>query len=151
MGAGLGGGSSDAAFTLLAINEVFGLGLDKPTLAALAAELGSDCPFFIHNEPMFASGRGEILEPYPIDLSGYHIEIITPDIHISTPDAYRGVDELKFSSEPQRCRQNASGNISPHFARLGYKAEQRRGNGGRRAKRTAEQPAIAGSIAAAKP
>ena len=45
---------------------------------------------------MFASGRGEILEPYPLDLSGYHIEIITPDIHISTPEAYKGVDAIKF-------------------------------------------------------
>lgn len=96
MGAGLGGGSSDAAFTLLAINDVFELGLEKRELAAMAAELGSDCPFFIYNEPMFASGRGEILEPYPLDLTGYHIEIITPEIHISTPEAYRGVDAIKF-------------------------------------------------------
>ena len=96
MGAGLGGGSSDAAFTLMAINDVFELGLEKRELAAMAAELGSDCPFFIYNEPMFASGRGEILEPYPLDLTGYHIEIITPEIHISTPEAYRGVDAIKF-------------------------------------------------------
>lgn len=96
MGAGLGGGSSDAAFTLMALSEVFELGLEKRELAAMAAELGSDCPFFIYNEPMFASGRGEILEPYPLDLTGYHIEIITPEIHISTPEAYRGVDAIKF-------------------------------------------------------
>ena len=94
---------------------------------------------------MFASGRGEILEPYPLDLTGYHIEVVTPGIHISTPEAYKGVDEIKFISEPQRSRQNASGNISPHFARLSSKAEQRRGNGGREA--SAES--IAGSIAAA--
>ena len=95
-GAGLGGGSSDAAFTIVAINEVFELGLSQERLAEIAAQLGSDCPFFIYNTPMFASGRGEILDPYPIDLSGYHIEIVTPDIHISTPEAYKGVDSIKF-------------------------------------------------------
>jgi 4-diphosphocytidyl-2-C-methyl-D-erythritol kinase len=95
MGAGLGGGSSDAAFTLLALNSIFELGLDKPRLAELAAQLGSDCPFFIYNQPMFATGRGEILSPYPLDLSDYRIEIITPGIHISTTEAYKGVDECK--------------------------------------------------------
>ena len=99
MGAGLGGGSSDAAFTLVAINEVFGLGLRREQLAAIAAELGSDCPFFVYNRPMFASGRGEILTPYPIDLTGYHIEVVTPGIHISTPEAYKGVDAIKFGPE----------------------------------------------------
>lgn len=95
MGAGLGGGSSDAAFTLVALNAIFELGLDKPRLAELAAQLGSDCPFFIYNQPMFATGRGEILTPYPLDLSDYRIEIITPGIHISTPEAYKGVDDYK--------------------------------------------------------
>ncbi len=96
MGAGLGGGSSDAAFTLMAINDVFELGLSLDTLAGIAAQLGSDCPFFIYNQPMFASGRGEILEPYPLDLLGYHIEVVTPGINISTPEAYKGVDAIKF-------------------------------------------------------
>ena len=95
MGAGLGGGSSDAAFTLVALNAIFELGLDKHRLAELAAQLGSDCPFFIYNLPMFATGRGVILTPYPLDLSGYRIEIITPGIHISTPEAYKGVDDYK--------------------------------------------------------
>ena len=95
MGAGLGGGSSDAAFTLVALNEVFELGLPEDELAAMAAELGSDCPFFIYNRPMFASGRGEILTPYPLNLNGYHIEVVTPGIHISTAEAYKGVDAVK--------------------------------------------------------
>ena len=99
MGAGLGGGSSDAAFTLIALNEVFGLRLADEELAAIAAELGSDCPYFIYNKPMYASGRGEILEPYPLDLSGYHIEVVTPDIHISTAEAYKSVDDIKKYSE----------------------------------------------------
>ena len=105
MGAGLGGGSSDAAFTLLAINEVFGLGLSKETLAGVAAQLGSDCPFFIYNKPMFASGRGEILEPYPVDLTGYHIQVVTPDINISTPEAYKGVDEIKIGIGANKAKQ----------------------------------------------
>ena len=100
MGAGLGGGSSDAAFTLIALNEVFSLGLSQERLAEIAAELGSDCPFFIYNRPMYAGGRGEILEPFDIDLSPYRIEVVTPGIHISTAEAYAGVDAIKFSGVP---------------------------------------------------
>lgn len=99
MGAGLGGGSSDAAFTLIALNDVFLLGLSQERLAEIAAELGSDCPFFVYNRPMFAGGRGEILEPFDIDLSPYRIEVVTPGIHISTADAYAGVDAIKFPVE----------------------------------------------------
>lgn len=95
MGAGLGGGSSDAAFTIVALNAIFSLGLSKERLAEIAAELGSDCPFFIYNRPMFASGRGEILEPFDIDLSPFRIEVVTPGIHISTAEAYAGVDAVK--------------------------------------------------------
>ena len=111
MGAGLGGGSSDAAFTLVALNAVFGLGLSQETLAELAAELGSDCPFFIYNRPMFASGRGEKLEPYPLDLSGYRIEVVTPGIHISTAEAYAGVDAVKGLDSP------GAGQSESRFAR----------------------------------
>jgi len=68
VGAGLGGGSADAAFTLRAISEICGLGLSDSVLASYAARLGSDCAFFIYNRPMFASGRGEILEEF--DLGG---------------------------------------------------------------------------------
>ena len=66
VGAGLGGGSSDAAFTLRMLNGMFSLGLQTAELCALAAELGSDCPFFIHNRPMFGEGRGEILSGYDL-------------------------------------------------------------------------------------
>lgn len=102
-GAGLGGGSSDAAFTLVALNEIFSLGLDRATLAGHAATLGSDCPFFIYNAPMIATGRGEILEPFDFDLGRFKIEVATPPIHISTPAAYRKVDEY-FAQNP---RENA--------------------------------------------
>ncbi len=73
VGGGLGGGSSDGAFTLKMLNEMFSLGLSEPELASLAAELGSDCPFFIYNRPMLGEGRGEVLTEFPlsgIDFSG---------------------------------------------------------------------------------
>lgn len=91
VGAGLGGGSSDAAHTLIALNEMFGLGLSKSVLAEYAAKLGSDCPFFVYNEPMFATGRGEILEKCNNIVTNFHIEVVTPDIFVSTKEAYAGV------------------------------------------------------------
>ena len=91
-GAGLGGGSADAAFALAMFNEMFLLRLQTDELAEMAAELGSDCPFFIYNRPMLASGRGEILKPLPgPDLSGYRIEVVKPDVFVSTREAYAGV------------------------------------------------------------
>ena len=93
VGAGLGGGSADAAFMIRALNDIFSLELDDATLAALAARLGSDCPFFIYNRPMFASGRGEVLEPFPLDLSAYRIEVKVPaGVSVSTAEAYAGLD-----------------------------------------------------------
>ena len=92
MGAGLGGGSADAAFALRMIAELAGVELTDPELAALAARLGSDCAFFVYNRPMLGSGRGEILEPFDIDLSGYRVEVTVPEgIAVSTADAYRGI------------------------------------------------------------
>lgn len=88
MGAGLGGGSADGAFTLRMLNESFELNLSNSQLEEYALQLGSDCPFFIKNIPMLASGRGEYLAPFEIDLSVYRIEINTPEIHISTKEAY---------------------------------------------------------------
>lgn len=93
VGAGLGGGSADAAFMIRALNDIFSLELDDATLAAFAARLGSDCPFFIYNRPMFASGRGEVLEPFPLDLSAYRIEVKVPaGVSVSTAEAYAGLD-----------------------------------------------------------
>ena len=92
VGAGLGGGSADAAFALRMIAELAGVELAAPELAALAARLGSDCAFFVYNRPMLGSGRGEILEPFDIDLSGYRVEVTVPEgIAVSTADAYRGI------------------------------------------------------------
>ena len=88
MGAGLGGGSADGAYTLSLLNDKFFLQLDQKTLLQYAAALGSDGPFFIINKPCYAGGRGELLEPVPISLKGYHIVLINPGIHISTAWAF---------------------------------------------------------------
>lgn len=87
-GSGLGGGSADAAFTLKLLNQVHNLGLDSSRLKDLAANLGSDCPFFIENKPMLATGRGELLEPISLSLKGYHLFLVRPDVHVSTAQAY---------------------------------------------------------------
>lgn len=92
VGAGLGGGSADAAFALKAIAELAGLGLPDASLAAYAARLGSDCAFFVYNTPMFGSGRGEVLEHFPLSLEGFRpAVVIPPDVAVSTADAYRGI------------------------------------------------------------
>lgn len=91
IGAGLGGGSADASFMLKVLNEMFALKLSSEKLKEQALFLGSDCPFFIDNVPVIAKGRGEVLNPIPLKLSGYHLVIIHPGIHISTTEAYRGV------------------------------------------------------------
>ena len=92
VGAGLGGGSADAAFALRMIAELADLDLSDEELAGFAARLGSDCAFFIYNRPMLGTGRGEILEPFDIDLSGYRLDVIVPEgISVSTADAYRGI------------------------------------------------------------
>lgn len=91
MGAGLGGGSADASVALQMLNELGALGLGDAHLEELALELGSDCPFFIRNTPQFATGRGERMEPVSLDLSGYRIEVVTPEIHVSTRAAFSRV------------------------------------------------------------
>lgn len=87
-GAGLGGGSADAAFTLKGLNELFKLGYNNDELADIAAELGADCPFFIYNRPMFCTGTGTDMSPIEIDLSGLTIAIIKPDVSVPTSKAY---------------------------------------------------------------
>ena len=92
VGAGLGGGSADAACTLKALNEIFSLGLGQDSLAGYASTLGSDCAFFIYDRPMVGTGRGEILEPFDIDLSGYDLKVIVPEgTGVSTKEAYGGI------------------------------------------------------------
>lgn len=92
VGAGLGGGSADGAFALRMIDEIFDLYLPYVVLEDYAAQLGSDCPFFIYNRPMFVSGRGEVLEPFDIpSLDNYRIELVTPAVSVSTKEAYAGI------------------------------------------------------------
>lgn len=90
MGAGLGGGSADASFMLKMLNEEFQLFLDDALLEDYAAQLGSDCPFFIKNEPALATGTGTETTPLNLDLSGHFLTILNPGIHISTREAYAG-------------------------------------------------------------
>lgn len=90
-GAGLGGGSADAAFMLTALNDYFQLFLDDSFLEDYASQLGSDCPFFIANQPALATGTGTELEKLDLSLKGLQMILINPGIHISTQEAYAGV------------------------------------------------------------
>lgn len=92
-GAGLGGGSSDAAFTLKMLNEMFDLQLSNEVLCRYAAKLGADCAFFIENRPCYATGIGDQLEPINLDIKklGLRMEIIKPNDSVSTREAYAGV------------------------------------------------------------
>lgn len=91
IGAGLGGGSADAAFTLRLLNELFDLNIPAVKLEEYARRLGSDCAFFVQNQPVFAVERGDVFEDIPLNLSGYPCTVIYPDIHITTAEAYRNV------------------------------------------------------------
>lgn len=91
-GAGLGGGSSDAAFTIKSLNDMFNLSMSKVEMAAIASTLGADCPFFVYNSPMLATGIGTDLSPIAdIDLSGIYIAVVKPKFAISTAEAYSRV------------------------------------------------------------
>ena len=91
VGAGLGGGSSDAAFLIRLLNDKFQLGLTIGQMEAYAARLGADCPFFIRNRPVFAEGIGDEFTEVKLDLSAYHIVLVKPEVHVSTADAYNGI------------------------------------------------------------
>lgn len=100
-GAGLGGGSSDAAHMAMALNEIFALGLSKEQLAEEVRELGADCPFFIYNTPCYAEGIGDKLSPIPLDLSGLRLVMIKPNCGVSTKEAYAGI-------KPKGCSELAN-------------------------------------------
>jgi 4-diphosphocytidyl-2-C-methyl-D-erythritol kinase len=91
VGAGLGGGSADAAFFIKEINSFFSLGMTTDQMKELASRLGSDCAFFIDNTPKYATGRGEIMQSVPSVLDGYKIKVIKPLFNISTKEAYSKV------------------------------------------------------------
>lgn len=94
-GAGLGGGSSDAAFMLKLLNDYASLHLSEDTLEEVAATLGADCPFFIRNMPVFATGTGNIFEPVDLSLKGYHLCLVKPDVSVSTAEAYARVTPVQ--------------------------------------------------------
>jgi 4-diphosphocytidyl-2-C-methyl-D-erythritol kinase len=91
MGAGLGGGSADGAFTIKLINQFFKLGLSEDVMETFARKLGSDCPFFIRNQAALAFDKGDQLKQIKLDLTGYFLVLVKPDVHISTAEAYAGI------------------------------------------------------------
>jgi len=110
-GAGLGGGSADAAFTITMLNKMFNLELTSDVMASVAATIGSDCPFFIYNRPMLATGTGTTLSPIDINLSGYTLLIVKPSEHVSTAEAYGNchpapaeidLSEVLFALSPEK-------------------------------------------------
>jgi len=108
-GAGLGGGSSDAAATLLGLNELWGLDLKHEELHRLAAQLGSDVPYFVRKGTAYAAGRGEILEYFPLKLP-YWIVVMYPNIHVSTAWAYQQV-RIEKSDRKDDLRDNLVDNL----------------------------------------
>lgn len=94
-GAGLGGGSSDAAFMIKLLNDKFSLGLTTEQMKDYAARLGADCAFFIQNKPVFATGIGNVFEPVEVSLKGYHIVLIKPNIFVSTRDAFAEIKPVR--------------------------------------------------------
>lgn len=95
MGAGLGGGSADAAFAIRLINQHFNLGLSDEKMMHYALQLGMDCPFFIENAPAFARERGDNMAKVKLNLSGKFLVIVKPSFHVSTAEAYAGIKPAK--------------------------------------------------------
>ena len=110
MGAGLGGGSADGAFMLKLLNEKFELGLKDDQLESYALQLGSDCPFFIRNRPMIAKGRGNEFEEIGLSLANKHLVLVHPGIHVSTKDAYAGVNP----KQPQHDLREILSKVDPN-------------------------------------
>lgn len=94
-GAGLGGGSADAAFTIKTLNQLFDLNLSNAEMTSIAATIGADCPFFIYNKPMLATGIGTEFSSIELDLSGYNIVLVKPSVSVPTSQAYSGVKPIK--------------------------------------------------------
>jgi 4-diphosphocytidyl-2-C-methyl-D-erythritol kinase len=95
IGAGMGGGSADCAFTIKTLNELFELHLTNEQMENYARTLGSDCAFFIQNRPQYCFGKGDEFSEIALDLSGKYIVLVNPNIHISTAEAYSGVKPVK--------------------------------------------------------
>ena len=102
-GAGLGGGSSDAAHTVMAVNELFGLGLTHEQMADVLRPIGADCPFFLYNTPCLAKGIGDRLEPSDFSWKGKRMVMVKPPVNVSTREAYAGI---RLHDEPLDLRAN---------------------------------------------
>lgn len=98
VGAGLGGGSADAAFLIKLVNQKFKLGLTTQQMVNYARPLGADCAFFIENRPVYAFGKGDQFEPLSIDLSAYYLVLVKPPVHISTAQAYHHINAKQPST-----------------------------------------------------
>ena len=107
--AGMGGGSSDCAFTITALNDMFNIGMSIDEMRGIAATLGADCPFFIDPQPSFAQGIGERLEQIPISLEGYWIAILKPTVSVSTREAFSRIVPHQPS---ERCDKIVRGDIN---------------------------------------
>jgi 4-diphosphocytidyl-2-C-methyl-D-erythritol kinase len=99
MGAGLGGGSADGAFTLKMLDHLFALNLSDTELKNYAAQLGSDCPFFVRNQPCLVTGTGTTLQPIELDLSEYSLAVLYPEVHVGTAAAYAGIRSFSIPSD----------------------------------------------------
>jgi 4-diphosphocytidyl-2-C-methyl-D-erythritol kinase len=92
IGAGLGGGSADAAFFIKLVNDKFNLALTESKMQDYCRKLGADCAFFIQNKPVYAFDKGDVFEAIDLDLSNYHLTLVMPAVHVSTAEAYNGVN-----------------------------------------------------------
>lgn len=123
-GAGMGGGSSDGTFMLKALNELFQLNLSIHRLEELSAELGSDCPFFVQNKAALISGRGEVVTPVDFNLSGKYLVVVKPGIHISTAQAFQGIQpkpsnfDWKELLEQQELNDRLKNDFEPQVFKL---------------------------------
>ncbi len=95
MGGGLGGGSSNGTWMLRMLNELMGKPFSQVSLRGMAESLGSDCPYFLFDEPCLVKGRGEVLEPYSVNLGGWHFVLLNPGVHVSTKEAFAVIQPQK--------------------------------------------------------
>lgn len=120
-GAGMGGGSADATFTITTLNSLLDEGsrMSEEEMAAMALQLGADCPFFVYNRPMYGEGVGEKLTDIPLDLSGYWFLIVKPRVFVSTKEAFAGIIPRKGGIDLRRLAeipiQNWQGMVKNDF------------------------------------
>ncbi|MCF6349203.1 MAG: 4-(cytidine 5'-diphospho)-2-C-methyl-D-erythritol kinase [Flavobacteriaceae bacterium] len=108
IGAGLGGGSADGAFMIKLLNQKFKLGMPEDEQERLAAKLGSDCPFFIRNKPVFVEGTGNVFSKIYLSLTGYYLVLVMPNIHVSTKEAYVAINPKKPTINLKQELENTS-------------------------------------------